>query len=505
MTDHASTPMTQALRLVHLAEVDTEGSLRLHLDTDHGAQVFEDDDPDALQAMHEGMHRQRITPPQAAEPETPAAIVEARAEVEHYRLNAAEKAYDVAVPDTLRERMAYARALSQSGLIPRAFRSQRPGEDGVRETTANVLLATELGRELGLSPLQALTSVNVVEGRPGLGAEAQLARILDAGHDAWIDEASDSLSATVHGIRYRDGEPGRQQSFTYTLEDAQRAGLCRIVDGRAHARSKSGNPLPWETATPDMLVWRATTRMGKRMFPDVVRGLAVSDGGEGEHYAPARVTTAEQAPARVRTAEPVEGVEDQVQADLALFPDGRWWEHAGAQVRRRTKLQLAADRLADVRAANGSHPRIPEPPNVEDPDAEPVDAEVVNDTGQPADVPGVDVYPPAGATDAEAATVAEPPQSDLDALHGPGAEATLAEAYADGSVFSDSAEAAPPAVLAEAPENRRADLWAQVFALAEAKGKTVHQLMARHVLAVRKNPEDMEADDLAAFLDAQAP
>lgn len=490
MTDHATTPMTQAQRLQHLAEHDAAEPLRLHLETDHDAPVYEDDDTDALQAMHEGMHRQRITPPRAPEPETPAAIVEARAEVEHYRLNAAEKAYDVAVPDTLRERMAYARALSQSGLIPRAFRSQRPGEDGVRETTANVLLATELGRELGLSPLQALTSVNVVEGRPGLGAEAQLARILDAGHDAWIDEASDGTQATVHGVRYHDGEPGRQQSFTYTLEDAQRAGLCRIVDGRAHARSKSGNPLPWETATPDMLVWRATTRMGKRMFPDVVRGLAVSDGGEGEHYAPARVTTAEQAPPRrVDALNHQDPSKDTVEADLALFPDGRWWEHAGAQVRRRTKLQLAADRLMDARMSGDGRVLMP------DAGPEPVDAEVVDDTGQPADVVLDGPLPDDDPYDTQ-------PVADL-----PAGEAQQADPWDGPAIPQAVADAVVEQVdnrLGQPLLQERADLWAQVEALAESKGKTVHQLMARHVLAVRKNPEDMDADELAVFLDAQA-
>lgn len=163
---------------------------------------------------------------QAAAPEVPEAISAARAEVELYRLKQAELAYDVDMPSTLRERMAYARSLSSSGLIPKAFRSGRGGDDGLKETTANVLLAVELGNTLGLSPLQALCQINVVEGKPGLGAEGQLAQVLKAGHDLYVDEdRSNREQATV--VAQRAGQD-RVHTIVYTLDDAQ------TEIGRAH-------------------------------------------------------------------------------------------------------------------------------------------------------------------------------------------------------------------------------------------------------------------------------
>lgn len=457
-----------------------------------------------------------------AQPEVPAEIRAARAEVELYRLKQAELAYDVAMPTTLRERMAYARSLASSGLIPKAFRSNRGGEEGLKETVANVLLATELGSTMGLTPLQALVQVNVVEGKPGLGAEAQLAQVLQAGHDIYVDEdRSDRTKATV--VAQRTGQD-RVHTFTYTLDDAVAAGLCRIVEDKPYARSAQGKPLPWETSTPDMLVWRAVTRCCKRLFPDVVGGLAAVDDEPGTQYGQHAGSPAAGSVAPPRaTRAPADT--DSVEADLALFSDtasnGPWWTHAGATVRRRSKVQLAADRLMD--AYNAGDDRVPAP-NSEPPAEDVVDAVVVEDAvpaeaglladddlgTEPAVV--VDVDAEAQELERHLASVPEEavPVDDQAADPQFGEPGYSATPPADGKGWDDPAADAQPGPGDEPVVDNgtpagldRGELWTQVEALAQQRGKTVSQLMARHVLATRVNPEDMTAEQLQAFLSAQ--
>lgn len=430
-------------------------------------------------------------PAQPPAPEVPPAILEARAEVELYRLKAAEQSYDVAMPTTLRERMSYARALAASSLIPKAFRSGRGGDDGLRETTANVLLAVELGNTLGLSPLQALCQVNVVEGKPSLGAEGQLAQVLKAGHDMYVDEErSDRTKATV--VAQRDGSE-RVHTITYTLDDAVAAGLVRMVEGKPYARSQAGKALPWETSTPDMLVWRAVTRTCKRVFPDVVGGLAAADDEPGTQYGSpsAGAAAAQEAPARASRPAATDSVED----DLALFTEatGPWWVHAGATVRRRNKLQLAADRLADAAAADDD--RVP---RQDDSAADIVDAVVVEpDEAQAGPLADDDLgTAPAVVVDMEAEV------ADITAALAE--EAALVEPAEAEPTYGDDSLALPEDdTHGQDAVVDRAQVWATVEALAAERGKTVAQLLARHTLATRVNPEDMTADQLQAFLNAQ--
>lgn len=498
---------TEADTMRHLIDTDAAAQddgevLRAHLADGHGARIYEDDDLESMATTHAALHRvaQHAQPAAPAAEEVPAEVRAARAEVELYRLKQAELAYDVDMPTTLRERMAYARSLASSALIPKAFRSGRGGEDGTRETVANVLLAVELGNTLGLSPLQALCQVNVVEGKPGLGAEGQLAQVLKAGHDIYVDEtASDRTKGVV--VAQRAGQD-RVHTFTYTLDDAVAAGLVRIVEGKPYARSSNGKALPWETSTPDMLVWRAVTRCCKRLFPDVVGGLASVEDEPGTQYAPGAASPAATptAPARATRA-PAAG--DSVEDDLALFTEdtGPWWTHAGATVRRRSKLQLAADRLQDALAAGDD--RVPTPPAPEDI----VDAEVVDDGPAVADPTPMQAGPladddlgtePAVVVDVDAE--AQELERHLAAVPDAAVPAEVEDPPSDPWEGQPAQDV--PAPAAEAPLDR-AELWAQVEELAKQRGKSVPQLMARHVLATRVNPEDMTAEQLQAFLSAQ--
>ena len=104
-----------------------------------------------------------------------------------------------------------------------------------------VMAAFMRGYELGLGPMQALDSFNVIDGKVGLGAESMRALTIDAGHQIILDEITDE-TGKVTGIRadcHRSDWPDEQwRSYTFTLEDAAVAGLLKMP--------RSGNPGSWQ-------------------------------------------------------------------------------------------------------------------------------------------------------------------------------------------------------------------------------------------------------------------
>jgi len=150
--------------------------------------------------------------------------------------------------------------LCQTEFVPRALRN-RPDA-----TMACVLF----GRELGIGPMQALQSVQVIEGKPTAAPELMRALIRRAGHSFRVTERT-ATSVTVWGRRADDGD---EETVTWTVTDAERAGLCQLKDGKVVARSRQGNPLPWESYTRSMLLARATSELARSLFADVISGVS---------------------------------------------------------------------------------------------------------------------------------------------------------------------------------------------------------------------------------------
>jgi hypothetical protein len=138
----------------------------------------------------------------------------------------------------------WAKAVAVSALLPEALRGK----------PADVLITLFHGLDLGLKPMQALQLVHVIKGRPSLSAEGMRALLLRDGHGFRVVEC-DQDKAVVEGLR-RGTNVWVSASFT----DAQR---------RA-AKLAGAN---WDAYREDMLLARATTRLCKRYFPDVIGGL----------------------------------------------------------------------------------------------------------------------------------------------------------------------------------------------------------------------------------------
>src|SRR5262245_50876808 len=130
----------------------------------------------------------------------------------------------------------------------------------LRGDPAEVLACILPGQELGLGPMQALRMINVIEGRPAASAELMRALVNRAGHRIDVVEAKQD-SVTLAGVR---SDTGSRATVTWTLKDAERAGLLK-------------NPA-WSKYPRSMLLARATSELCRAIFSDVNTGLYTPEG-----------------------------------------------------------------------------------------------------------------------------------------------------------------------------------------------------------------------------------
>jgi hypothetical protein len=160
--------------------------------------------------------------------------------------------------------------LAQSSMVPRALQG----------SPQNCLVTMLLGRELGLSWIQAIRGIYVLpSGQPGLRGTLLLARIRSAGHRYEFHEDDESCEFV---IKRKDEEYKISYVGRFSLHDAKAAGLVRDHDGKLVARSRSGEPLPWELYRRDMLQWRAVARGAARGCPELIFGFDLAGIGDGE-------------------------------------------------------------------------------------------------------------------------------------------------------------------------------------------------------------------------------
>lgn len=136
-------------------------------------------------------------------------------------------------------------ALAKTPFVPREMMGK----------TADVAAAIMRGRELGLDPFDALGSIYIVHGRVGYYAEFMRRRIIQAGHQFRVVENTDNR-CIVEGTRREGGEPTRA---TFTAEQAKRAKI-NLGDYPA-----------------DKLLARATSRLCRQVFPDVLAGSVIAE------------------------------------------------------------------------------------------------------------------------------------------------------------------------------------------------------------------------------------
>lgn len=149
-------------------------------------------------------------------------------------------------PSNFGELMTYAKMLASSEIVPKDF----------REKPANIMVAIQLGSELGVKPIQALQNIAVINGRPCIWGDLALGLVRNSGLLEYIEETDDGKCATCR-IK-RKGQPEKIQKFS--MEDAARAKLA----------SKPG---PWQEYPQRMRAMRARSWALRDLFGDVLKGL----------------------------------------------------------------------------------------------------------------------------------------------------------------------------------------------------------------------------------------
>lgn len=135
-----------------------------------------------------------------------------------------------------------------------AFKSNLFSAYGNPQAVYMVLLA---GKERGLTPMQSLMSMHIVEGKPTLPADLIRALIIKSGAATYFRCMERSAERATFETQRGDDPP---VSLTYTILEATAAGLVK---------DKSA----WMKSPADMLVARASAKLARLVYPDVVHGL----------------------------------------------------------------------------------------------------------------------------------------------------------------------------------------------------------------------------------------
>jgi hypothetical protein len=130
---------------------------------------------------------------------------------------------------------------------------------------AKALVKILAGKEIGVTPFQAMTNIHIIQGKATMGANLMAAKVKgSAKYDYRVMDLSSETCAILFKQRDSLAEGGWADlgKFTYSLEDAKRAGLV-----------KAGSS--WEKYPSNMLFARAISSGVRIYCPDVFNGNLV--------------------------------------------------------------------------------------------------------------------------------------------------------------------------------------------------------------------------------------
>lgn len=222
---------------------------------------------------------------------------------------------------TFDDALRFSQMVAKSEFAPKDFRGK----------PESCLLAIQHGAEVGLSPMQALQSIAVINGRPSIWGDAALAVVV-------ASQACDYVFETIEG----DGEQmvavceakrkqfGKPVVVRFSVADAKKAGLW----------GKTG---PWTQYPKRMLQLRARGFALRDAFPDVLKGMVTAE--EAQDYAgdsPVPVSRPPALPSPPIKADPpptktaTEGDCERARAVINSAKTAEQLERFRAEVERRT-------------------------------------------------------------------------------------------------------------------------------------------------------------------------
>lgn len=166
-------------------------------------------------------------------------------------------AFDL-TPHSLSEAFQLAEMMSKSALVPDAFRGK----------TGDILIAVQLGSEIGLKPMQALSGICVINGHPTVWGDAALAVVLNSGlmenyKEMTCEEIEAAGKAVFWAKRVNLPEPIIRE---FSIEDAKKARLWN------NDKKPIWKDYPWR-----MLQMRARSWALRDGFADALKGMAIRE------------------------------------------------------------------------------------------------------------------------------------------------------------------------------------------------------------------------------------
>jgi hypothetical protein len=197
----------------------------------------------------------------------------------------------VPAPQPTNELMEWVESARQANIVAQSL-AKTDFAGAYRNKPDEITAAILTGQELGLKPMTALKSIDVIQGQPALRAHAMRAIVQHQGHEIELVE-SDDTHCIMRGRR--KGADGWQQ----VVWDIPRARLMGLL-----------NKDQWKKQPKTMLVARATGELCRLIASDALHGLPYAaeevDGYVHGEIAPAKAplsVAALTAPAQQPAAE----------------------------------------------------------------------------------------------------------------------------------------------------------------------------------------------------------
>lgn len=171
------------------------------------------------------------------------------------------------VPQDFEGAWRIASAVCRAGMAPRGL-----------DAPEKAMVAIMHGLEVGLTPMNALQSIAVVNGRPTIWGDGAIALARGSGLVEWMEEkfegeeGKDAFKAVC--LVKRKGEP-KPVRGEFSIGDAKVSGLWT-------KRGRDNQPTPWQQYPKRMLQMRARAFALRDGFADVLKGLAIKE--EVEDY-----------------------------------------------------------------------------------------------------------------------------------------------------------------------------------------------------------------------------
>ena len=160
------------------------------------------------------------------------------------------------------EALEFSKMVSTSAMCPPTYKNK----------PEDVLIAIQLGNELGLQPLQSLHGIPVINGKPSVWGDAALALVKNhsacRGVKEWFEGEGEKLTAYCCVIRAY-GNIMEETTKSFSVSDAKRARLW-------------GRKGPWTEYPKRMLTMRARGFAIRDSFPDALKGMITRE--EAQDY-----------------------------------------------------------------------------------------------------------------------------------------------------------------------------------------------------------------------------